>query len=192
MNVSGLQVGRIYTHVHKEQSRTRLVEDAILEQRKALPRVFHHLLDIRIPEFERQDLRETVHPKTVSHATNTHSQPVTTAKSRLTQTDTPYGSLSPTTRDQTCDGTRPPAPPRPPVSPGAYARSAWRSTLRRSHPTPPLSPAPPTPAARSSPARCSTAYPGSSDHCGRRGSRPYRGSPPRWTPSRARYDGSRS
>ncbi len=60
MHVSGGQVGRMDTHVYKKQSRTRLIEDAVLEQRKALPRVFHHLLDILIPEFERQDLRETI------------------------------------------------------------------------------------------------------------------------------------
>ena len=48
------------THVYKKQPRTRPIQDAVFEQRETLPGVFHHLLDIRISELERQDLRETV------------------------------------------------------------------------------------------------------------------------------------
>ena len=50
----------VYNHVHKNQPRTRLIQNAVLEQRKTLPGIFHHLLYILISELERQVLRVTV------------------------------------------------------------------------------------------------------------------------------------
>ena len=49
----------MYTHVYEEQPCAWLIQDAVLEQRETLLRVFLHLLDIRVPELECQDLRET-------------------------------------------------------------------------------------------------------------------------------------
>ena len=64
----------MYTYVYKEQPRTRLIQDAVLEQRETPPGVLHHLLDIGISELERQHLRKTVTQK-VSSATMQRSTP---------------------------------------------------------------------------------------------------------------------